>query len=331
VTSIVQILPSGGAAGFFATVPTANVRIASEGPPVTGSVLVPESSIPSGFPMPTASSISIGTFASTYSTTGPILLQILNAGVTGVSPNAPSSVPGLRLAPYLLSHDPFPTQSAAKTLSKALRLAVQRNVFALDSTQSSAVSAGISQFAEQVQSLNTAGVFTPAVPTAAPSLPSKSLSGTLEVSVGTVRRLLDVDPSISGLNLPELGNFEGRIDIGYVVDRSGNYGIILSLRGPLQNANPKPTPTDVASGDVNVVVSNAKNINDLTGQTVNEGVQVGSGTASSLGVSSYGNGITSFSASAGNGFGLEYGTAVGYSLVIPLGNVYALIPSAPKN
>ena len=41
-------------------------------------------------------------------------------------------------------------------------------------------------------------------------------------------------------------------------------------------------------------------------------------------------GISTFSASAGNGFGLEYGTGVGYSQVIPLGNVYALIPSAPR-
>jgi hypothetical protein len=99
----------------------------------------------------------------------------------------------------------------------------------------------------------------------------------------------------------------------------------------LENANPKPTPVDVTSGDVNVEVSNAKNINQLTGQTVIEGVQVGSGTASGLSSSSYGNGISTFSASAGNGFGFEYGTGAGYSVVIPLGNVYALIPSAPPN
>jgi hypothetical protein len=329
VTSIVQVNPSGGAAGFFATVPTANVRISSETPTVTGSVLIPQTSIPSGFPTPTASTVSIGTFASTYVSTAPILDQILNAGIKQVAPNAPNSVPGLRLAPYLLHNNPFPTQSAAKALSKVLRLAVQRNVFSLDNAQNSAVSAGVTQFAAQVQSMIAAGSFTPSVPNPAPSLPSKSLSGTLELSLGTVRRLLDVDPSISGLDLPELGNFEGRLDVGYVVDHSGNYGIMLSLRGPLQNANPVPTPVDVASGDVKVEVSNARNINQLTGQTVDEGVQVGSGTASSLGVTSYGNGITTFSASAGNGFGLEYGTGAGYSIVIPLGNVYALIPSEP--
>jgi hypothetical protein len=329
--AVVQVLPSGGAAGFFATVPASSVRITSEGPPITGSVLIPESSIPTGFPTPTASTISIGTFASTYAATGPIELQILNAGVQQAAPNAPSTVPGLRLAPYLLHHDPFPTKSTGQALANALRLAVQRNVFTLDSAQTSAVSAGVAQFAAGVQSMITAGSFTPSVPLKPAALPSKSLSGTLELSIGAVRRLFDVAPSISGLNLPSLGNFEGRLDVGYVVDRSGNYGIMLSLRGPLENANPKPTPVDVTSGDVNVEVSNAKNINQLTGQTVIEGVQVGSGTASGLSSSSYGNGISTFSASAGNGFGFEYGTGAGYSVVIPLGNVYALIPSAPPN
>jgi hypothetical protein len=327
--AVVEILPSGGSPGFYATVPEANVRIATEGPPETGSVLIPESSIPAGFPTPSASSISIGTFAATYSATGPILLQIFNAEVQQVSPNAPDSVPGLRLAPYLLHHNPFPTQSAQESLTKVLRLAVQRNVFTLDSSQSSAVTTGLAAFAGEVQAMTSSGSFTPSVPLKPSSLPSGKLAGTLEVSVGDVRRLLDVSPDISGLNLPGLGNFEGRLDVGYVVDRSGNYGIMLSLRGPLENANPKPTPVDVASGDVNVQVSNARNISALTGQTLIEGVQVGAGTSSSLESSSYGNGITTFSASAGNGFGLEYGTGIGYSLVIPLGNVYALIPSDP--
>ena len=144
-----------------------------------------------------------------------------------------------------------------------------------------------------------------------------------------VRRLLDVDPSVSGLDLPVLGNFPGRLDVGYVFDRSGDYGIMLTLRGPLQNANPVPTPVNVASGDVRVEVSNATNISALTGARVVEGVEVGSGVSSDLGTSKYANGISTFSASAGNGFGLEYGTGVGYSTVIPLGNVYALIPASP--
>ena len=329
VTSIVQVNPSGGSAGFFATVPTANLRIASQGPPITGSVLIPQSSLPTGFPTPSTSVISIGTFASTYATTAPLLDQIFNAGVKGVSPNAPNSVPGLRLAPFLLHHNPFPSQPAAKDFAKALRLAVQRNVFTLDDAQTAAVSAGVSQFAEQVQAMITAGGFTPPVPEQPPSLPSGSLSGTLELSVGVARRLLDVNPAISGLDLPVLGNFPGRLDVGYVFDRSGDYGIMLTVRGPLQNANPVPTPVDVASGDVRVEVSNAKTIGALTGGGVVEGIEVGSGVSSDLGLSKNSNGITTFSASAGNGFGLEYGTGVVYSTVIPLGNVYALIPASP--
>jgi hypothetical protein len=328
-TSIIQVNPSDGVAGFIVSVPTSDVRIASEGPPITGSVSIPSSSIPTGFPTPSESVLSIGTFASTYAATAPLLDQIFDAGVKAVSPNAPNAVPGLRLAPFLLHHDPFPSESSGKALAKALRLAVQRSVFTLDSAQMTTVSSGISQFAEQVQSLMTVGSFTPAVPAQPPSLPSKSLSGTLEVSAGVATDLLDVAASDSGLALPALGNFPGRLDVGYVVDREGNYGIILTLHGPLQNANPVPTPVDIAAGDVRVEVSNATNIDQLTGSRAEEGVDVGSGVWAALGTSQYASGINTFSASAGNGFGLDYGTGAGYSMVIPLGNVYALIPSEP--
>jgi hypothetical protein len=330
-TSVIQVNPLNGVAGFFATVPISNLRIASQGPPIAGSVLIPQSSLPAGFPTPTTSVLSIGTFSSTYATTAPLLTQIFNAGVKSASPNAPNAVPGLRLAPFLLHHNPFPTSAAAKDLAKGLRLAVQRGVFSLDAAQSTAVSAGISQFATQVQSMIASGAFNPAVPVQPPSLPSKPLSGTLELSAGAVRNLLDVSPSISGLALPALGNFPGRLDVGYVLDRSGNFGIILTVRGPLQNANPVPTPVDVAGGDVRIEVSNATNISALSGNRTEEAVNVGSGYSNQLGNSRFSNGTAAFSASSGNGFGLEYGTAVGFSTVIPLGNVYALIPSAPPN
>jgi len=328
-TTIVQVNPLDGSAGFITTVPNANLQIASEGSPITGSVLIPQSSLPTGFPLPSTSVISIGTFAPTYVSTAPLLNQILAAGVKAASPNAPNSVPGLRLESFLLHHNPFPTKSSGKAFSQALRLAVQRKVFTLNSAQSATVTAGVSQFAGKVQAMITAGQFTPAVPVQPPNLPSGSLAGTLEISAGVVQSLVDVAPAVSGLALPVLGNFQGRLDVGYVFDRSGNYGIMLTLRGPLQNANPVPTPVDVVAGDIRVEVSNAPNINDLTGSRVVEGVDVGSGVSADLGTSRYASGISTFSASAGNGFGLEYGTGVGYSMVIPLGNVYALIPSEP--
>ena len=101
------------------------------------------------------------------------------AGVAGVAPNAPNSVPGLRLAPLLRRTKVFPTGVARRDLLKAFRLAVQRDVFTLDATQTTQVSDGLNQFFQQVQSLVATGDFTPAVPIAPPSLPSKTLGGTL--------------------------------------------------------------------------------------------------------------------------------------------------------
>ena len=100
-------------------------------------------------------------------------------------------------------------------------------------------------------------------------------------------------------------------------------GLALALPDDLE------LPRGAASGDVRVEVSNARNISSLTGAGVTEGVEVGSGVSSDLGLSKNSNGITTFSASAGNGFGLEYGTGVVYSTVIPLGNLNALIPASP--
>ncbi|WP_435005623.1 hypothetical protein P12x_003441 [Tundrisphaera lichenicola] len=327
--TVVLVNATGSSPGFYAEVPTSNLRILDSGPPVTGTVEIPRSAIPPSFPIPNPTFISIGTFSTTYATTAPLLNQILNAGVKRIAPNAPNSVPGLRLAPYLQQNDPFPSNAARKDLLKALRLAVQRNVFALGAGQNDAVSQGISDFANQVQTMSATGQFVPVVPLDPPSLPSKRLSGTLAISVGTVRDLVSVAPGANGLQVPEIGNFLGRLDVGYVVDRAGNYGIMLSVRGALDNANPIPTPVDVAGGDVRVEVSNASSINDLTGRRVLEGVGIGSLVSTDLANSRYENGVSAFSTSAGNGFGLEYGTGVGYSTVIPLGNVYSLIPSAP--
>ena len=93
-----------------------------------------------------------------------------------------------------------------------------------------------------------------------------------------------------------------------------------------------PTPVDVALGRRPTSRSPTR----LTSATspderVVEGVEVGSGDSSDLSTSKYASGITTFSASAGNGFGLEYGTGVAYSTVIPLGNVYALLPASPPS
>jgi hypothetical protein len=211
-----------------------------------------------------------------------------------------------------------------------LRLAVQRDVFTLDSTQSQAVSAGLESFAQQLTAMQQAGAFQPATPPAAPALPAGSLAGTFEVSAGVVRRLTSVAPTVSGLAMPGVGNFPGRLDVGYVFDRAGNFGIILTARGPLTNGNPNQTASDVAGGDLRVEVTDAPGLAGLNGVRATEGAFVGSVTSSALESSQYANGVSTFSTSVGDGLGFEYGTGVGYSQVIPLGNVFSLIPSAPR-
>ncbi|WP_435018319.1 hypothetical protein TA3x_000283 [Tundrisphaera sp. TA3] len=328
-TSIVLVAASGGVPGFYAEVPTASIRVLESGPTIRGSVLIPTTSIPAGFPTPDTTFLSNGTFSATYAATGPLLEEILDSGAAGVAPNAPKSVPGLRLAPFLKRNKVFPNAAARKDLFQGFRLAVQRNVFTLNDAQQTRVSDGLDQFTQRVQGMVAGGEFAPAIPLAPPPLPTKALAGTLSVSAGVVRQLVRVDPGVAGLPLAGLGNFPGRLDVGYVVDRAGNYGILLTIRGALKNANPGLRPGNIAGGDVRVEVSNATNIEALGGRRLIEGVQNGAFVSTDLESSRTESGIVTFSASAGNGFGVEYGTGVGYSTVIPLGNVYSLIPSAP--
>ena len=94
-------------------------------------------------------------------------------------------------------------------------------------------------------------------------VPKGQLFGTLYVSLGAVRELASVDPALSGLQLPDVGNFEGRIDVGFVLDRAGNFGIALTARGPLYGAPPGVTSANEIAGDIRIEVSNARNISDL--------------------------------------------------------------------
>ena len=59
-----------------------------------------------------------------------------------------------------------------------------------------------------------------------------------------------------------------------------------------------------------------------------EALNQGVGLSGGLSASNFANGVSTFAASAGYGSGLEFGTGVAYTQVIPLGNVYSLIPSA---
>ncbi len=329
LTTTVQVNPSGGAPGFFAEVPTSNIRIIDPGPPLTGTVLIPSDQIPAGYPVPDQTFLPIGTFSPAYATTAPLLVDMLKSGATRSATDAPNTVPGLRLVNALYRNRPFPPLGRTSYL-RMLRLAVERNLFTLNTTQATQVSNALNEFTQQVSTMAANGSLTPAIPPDAPNLPVGPLAGTLEISTGVLRRLTTVAPQLSGLQIPGVGNVPGRLDVGYVFDQAGNYGIIFSLRGPLSNTNAGLSSADVAAGDVRVTVSNAPSIAALTGTSVEEGVTIGSGVAADLGSSQLANGVTTFSASAGYGAGIEYGTAIGVSVVVPLGNVYSLIPSAPN-
>jgi hypothetical protein len=129
--------------------------------------------------------------------------------------------------------------------------------------------------------------------------------------------------------LPGIGNFPGRIDVGYVFDRAGNFGIALTARGPLASAPGGVASANVIGGDIRIVASDAPNLSALNGTRTVEGVSQGSPSAGGLESSRYTSGISTFAASAGYGAGFEFGTGTAYTQVIPLGNVYALVPEFP--
>jgi hypothetical protein len=270
-----------------------------------------------------------GNVSTAYTTTAGIVASALQTGTSRPAPNAPRAVPGLRLASALV-HNNNLSSTRSQSFLRAFHVAVERGVFSLSSLQNNLVGQGFAQFVTQVNTLNQAGAFQPSVPPAAPTLPVGPLGGTLEVSLGALRNLADVGSPLTGLPLPVIGNFPGRIDVGFVFDRAGNYGIILTARGPLSGAPKGVASADTVGGDVRVSVSNASSLSALNGQHLVEGLTQGSALLGDLQASTYSNGVSTFSASAGYGTGLEFGTGTAYTQVIPLGNVYAIIPEFPK-
>ena len=175
--------------------------------------------------------------------------------------------------------------------------------------------------------MNQTGTFQPPVPPAPPAPAVGPLDGTLVISAGALRNLINVSPALSGLQLFGI-NFPGRIDTGYAFARNGDFGLVLTARGPLKSAPAGFSSNNLVGGDVGIEVSNAQSLQDLNGTRVEEGVTVGAALMSSLTESNQG-GIATFGATVGYGTGFEFGTGVSYTQVIPLGNVNALIPSAP--
>ena len=271
-----------------------------------------------------------GALSSVYSATGPILANALLTGSSPAGPNAPRKIPGLGLVNAITHNRNFPNARTSAFFYE-LHIAVERQVFSLSDAQANLVSQGFNQFLSQVSALDQAGTFNPAVPPPAVPLPPKGeLNDTLYVSQGAVQDLASVNPAVSGLQLPVVGNFEGRIDVGFVLDRAGNFGIALTARGPLTGAPPGVTSANEIAGDIRIEVSNAQNISDLNGLSTVAGLNQGASLSGDVETSRLQNGVSTFGTSVGFGSGLEYGTGIEYTQVIPLGNAYALIPEFPK-
>ena len=231
-----------------------------------------------------------GRFSGVYSATAPLIVNALQTGSSHSGPNAPERVPGLRLLTGLADNHNFPN-SHTDSLLYELRVAVARSVFTLSDTQASLVSQGFSQFLNQVNALNQEGAFTPSVPPAASPLPRGPLYGTLFVSLGSLRNLASVDSTLSGLQLPGVGNFAGRIDVGFVIDRQGNFGIAPYRPRPTPGAPKGVASANVIAGDIRIQVSNARNLNELNGLTTVEAITQGAALSGEIETSRLPNGV----------------------------------------
>ena len=196
-----------------------------------------------------------GAAGTSYTATGPILDSALLTASKQPALNAPRGVPGLRLVSALARNHNFAGSETSGVL-EAFHIAVERQVFTL-SASTGLVTAGYAQFVANVEALNAVGAFQPSTPPAAATLPKGPLKGTIEVSLGAFRVLNSVAPSQSGLPLPDIGNFEGRIDEGFVIDRNGNFGLVITARGPYSAAPKGVASSDLIGGDIKIEVSSA--------------------------------------------------------------------------
>jgi hypothetical protein len=270
-----------------------------------------------------------GAAGESYTATGPILDSALSTASKKPALNASRGVPGLRLVDALARNHNF-AGSEASGILQAFHIAVERQVLTLSAQQQALVAAGYAQFVANVEALNASGTLQPSTPPAATTLPRGPLTRTIEVSLGAFRVLNSVAPSQSGLPLPNIGNFEGRIDEGFVIDRKGNFGIVITARGPLSDAPKGVASSDLIGGDIRIEVSNATSLAALNGLSQVEGIIQGGGQAGDLESLKTASGASTFDASAGYGSGFEFGTGMAYTEVIPLGNAFALIPAYPK-
>jgi hypothetical protein len=320
--SIIQVLPgdpapNGGtfSQGFILTVPAIDVVFNSDN--TTMTLTVPLAQIP-----PSAQALASGVMntpnnlASIYGLTGQALVRAFQASVGLVGPTGVPNVPGLRLVNALEHDNNFPIHGD-QLLFRYMKAASFNNLLSPDPNQVVAINAAMNQFLAiadnwNTQSLAQFSALIAANPGGAlvPAPVKHPLLDTLAVSFGVVQQ-----PNLVQTPAPE------RIDVGYVFARNGDYGLVITARGPLSNTVPLPPPNTIVAGDIQAQVSNAKTLSQLAGWRVVEGMT--QGTVLSGGVAATNsNGVATFAASAGYGMGLEYGLGVQYTQVIKLGNIF---------
>jgi hypothetical protein len=219
-----------------------------------------------------------------------------------------------------------------------MRSAVQRRVFNLAPPKQTLVNETFAEFLAQVDALNQSGAFTPPAPPEAPVPIRGPLSNTLLVSAAAIRDLSSVPAPLAGLPLATITdsqgqsrsiNLRGRIDVGFVIERDGDYGLAFIARGPLL-ANPADLESaDTIGGDIRIDVSNAVDLAALEGLRVEEGLTIGAALESTL-VTANSAGLETWGVTVGYGSGFQFGTSVSFTRVVKLGNINALLPQFPK-
>jgi hypothetical protein len=305
--------------GFIVEVPAVAILFnpeTSEFPKGSITVEVPLSQIPTAAQI--TSSDNQNNLSAIYGSTGPTLEALFQSGDVQSSPTAVPTVPGLRLVDALRQNHNFPDPTTVRFF-RLMRIAADKkalNPNNLNATQAAAFADGLNAFLGVVNNWTTDSTAqldrllvsqTPGE--LVPTLIRGPLKSTLAVTAGVVQTM--------SLALPE------RIDVGYVFASNGDYGLLLSARGQLSTSVPSTVPNQVTAGDIQTEVSNAPSLGALGGWRIVEGLTEGSVLSGALAATNSNN-VATFAASAGYGAGLEYGLAMRYTQLIPLGNVFTL-------
>lgn len=298
--------------GFILQVPASELVFNSDNATISATVSL--SQIPASAQSLTTQSQN--NLTAIFGATGQLLTAALRTGLPQGAPTAVPTVPGLRLVDALQRNHPFPAVGQTRFL-RMLRLTAANNLLNPNTTQTNLISQGLNSFLAVVDNWNGVSatqlnqlLATQTPGQLLPPLPHGPLTGTLALSLGVVQQ-----PNAIQLNAPE------RIDVGYVFARNGDYGVILTARGPLSTSLPSTATNPVVAGDIQTQVSNAASLSQLGGWRVVEGVNEGSILSGGL-ASTNQNQVATFAASAGYGAGFEFGLGMQFTQVIPLGNVF---------